>query len=104
MKPAKGMEGINLLDPHWVASRDAVFGEIFEHNAVDIHNPSANLQYRWVVAGGWKLIVPHAPNIKDGKPELYHITHDPFEKDNLAAKQPDRVAELTRKLDAWWKP
>ena len=103
-KPTPDMSGINLLDAKAVAGRTAVFGEIFEHNAIDIHTPAANLQYRWVVAGNWKLIVPHAPNIKDGKPELYDLASDPDEKTNLADKQPDTVAELTRKLDAWWKP
>lgn len=103
-KPTPDMPGIDLLDTKALAGRTAVFGEIFEHNAIDIHNPAANLQYRWVVSGTWKLIVPHAPNIKDGKPELYDLAADPAEKANLADKQPERVAELSRKLDAWWKP
>ncbi|MCI0703739.1 MAG: sulfatase [Planctomycetia bacterium] len=102
-KQAKAMEGINLLDPHWVASRDTIFGEVFEHNAVDINKPSANLQYRWVIDGHWKLIVPHEPNVK-GKPELYDLSKDATEKENLAAKHPDKVTDLTKKLDAWWKP
>jgi len=104
LRPQPGMEGINLLDPHWVASRAEVFGEVFEHNAVDIHKPAANLQYRWVIEGDWKLILPHEPNVKDGKPELYDLKRDPHEKENVAAKNADRVAELTRKLDGWWNP
>lgn len=104
LKPTKDMPGINLLDPHWVASRDAIFGEIFEHNAIDIHKPAANLQYRWIVEKNWKLIVPREPNVKDGKIELYDLAKDPFEKDNLAAKEAEKVADLSRKLDAWWKP
>ena len=103
-KDAKKMDGIDLLDPHWVASRDTVFGAIFEHNAIDINKPGANLQYRWVIDGTWKLIVPHEPNVKDGKPELYDLSKDPTEKDNLAAKQPQKVKDLTKKLDGWWKP
>jgi uncharacterized sulfatase len=104
LRPQKNMQGINLLDPHWVASRPAVYGEVFEHNAIDIHKPAANLQYRWMVDGNWKLIVPHEPNVKDGKPELYDIVKDPHEKADLAAKNPEKVAELTKKLDSWWKP
>jgi uncharacterized sulfatase len=103
-KPAKDMPGINLLDPHWVASRDTLYGEVFEHNAIDISTPAANLQYRWVIDGTWKLIVPHEPNVKDGKAELYDLAKDVSEKENLAAKHPDKVKELTKKLDAWWKP
>jgi uncharacterized sulfatase len=102
-KPTRQMQGINLLDPHWVASRDAIFGDIYEHNAVDINNPAANLRYRWVIDGNWKLIVPQAPNAKGG-PELYDLAKDPFEKTTLAGRMPEKVKELTKKLDAWWKP
>jgi uncharacterized sulfatase len=103
-KPPPEMPGIDLRDSSAVSARKIIFGEVFEHNAVDVHNPAANLQYRWVIAGEWKSIVPHEPNIKGGKPELYDLARDPFEKDNLAAKEPDRAAELTRRLDGWWKP
>jgi uncharacterized sulfatase len=103
-KPTRDMSGINLLDAHWLASRETVFGEVFEHNAIDINVPAANLQYRWVVDGTWKLIVPHEPNVKGGKVELFDLAKDPGEKENLAAKHPDKVKELTKKLDAWWKP
>lgn len=102
-KAAKKMDGIDLLDAHWVATRDTVFGAIFEHNAIDINKPSANVQYRWVVDGSWKLIVPQEPNVK-GTPELYDLSKDATEKNNLAEKQPEKVKELTKKLDAWWKP
>ena len=103
-QPTKDMPGIDLLDAKAVAARDTVYGEIFEHNAVDINKPAANLQYRWVIEGDWKLIVPHEPNIRNGRVELYDLSKDPFEKENLAAKQPEKVKELTRKLDAWRKP
>jgi uncharacterized sulfatase len=102
--PTPDMPGINLLDAKAVAGRAAVYGEIFEHNAIDIHSPAANLQYRWVVAGAWKLIVSHEPNIKGGEPELYDLVADPAEAKNLADKHPEKVGELARKLDAWWKP
>lgn len=104
VKPTRYMPGINLLDPHWVASRDTIYGEIFDHNAVDINKPFSSLQYRWVIDGQWKLIVPHAPNVKKGVTELYDLARDPEEKVNLAAKEPERVKELLKKLDAWWKP
>jgi len=103
-KPTKDMQGINLLDPHWVASRPTLFGDIYEHTAVDITKPVANLQYRWVVDGNWKLIVPFEPNMKSAKVELFDLAKDPGEKMNLAATQPEKVVELTKKLDAWWKP
>ena len=103
-KPTKDMQGINLLDSRSVAARDTVFGEIFEHNAIDITKPAANLDYRWVVDGHWKLIVPNDVNIKNAKPELYDLTKDPTEKTNLAENHPEKVTELNKKLDSWWKP
>ncbi len=103
-RPTKDMPGVNLLDAHWVATRDTIFGEVFEHNAIDITKPAANLDYRWVIDGRWKLIVPHEANVKGARPELYDLAKDPTEKTDLAEKQPEKVTELTKKLDAWWKP
>jgi len=96
------MPGMNLLD---VAAgkgrlaRDAVFGELFVHTAVDVDKPSLNLTHRWVRVGNWKLIVSVDP--KAG-PELYDIGSDPHETKNLAAESAERIAELTKRLDAWW--
>jgi arylsulfatase A-like enzyme len=47
--------------------------------------------------GPWKLILYH----EDGRMELYHLEHDPGERDNLAATQVDRVAGLRKLLDQW---
>jgi uncharacterized sulfatase len=91
-----------LLDETAAAKRQAIFGEIFEHNAVDIHKPASSLQYRWVIEGDWKLIVPAKQNVPKGKPELFHVVRDPHERDELSGKQPERVARLTKLLDAWW--
>ena len=55
--------------------------------------------------GDWKLIVQGR-----AKPELFNLADDPYEKTNLAAKQPDRVGELkkllgeARKLDVAKRP
>jgi arylsulfatase A-like enzyme len=102
-KPTADMPGLNLLDAKKLAARTAIVGEVFEHNAVDIHKPAANLQYRWVIEGNWKLIVPHELNVK-GKPELYDLSKDPTEQENLAAKHPERVIDLQKALDRWWQP
>jgi arylsulfatase A-like enzyme len=101
--PQAGMEGLNLLDAQAIAARPAIFGEIFTHNAVDIHEPSSSLRYRWVVAGDWKLIVPDPGNVPDGVVELYDVVHDPQESRNLAGTEQARVKELERRLDSWWK-
>ena len=36
--------------------------------------------------------------------ELYNVKVDPHEKNNLAEANPEKVAEMTKVLDAWWKP
>jgi uncharacterized sulfatase len=103
LTPPAELPGLSLLD---VAAgkgrlpRDAVFGEIYLHTAVDLEKPALNLTHRWVRQGDWKLIVT------EGKPptfELYHVANDPKEEKTLAAAQPDRVAGLQRVLDAWWQ-
>lgn len=102
VQPPREMTGVNLLDAVAVAKREAVFGAIFEHNAVDIHKPASSLQYRWIVRGTWKLIEPAPRMGKNAKPELYDLAADPRENTNLALRHPDQVADLKRRLDQWW--
>ncbi|HXD87707.1 MAG TPA: sulfatase, partial [Urbifossiella sp.] len=87
-----------------LAKRKAIFGEIFLHTAADLDRLAPNLRYRWVIDGHWKLIVPDARTEPGKAPELYDLYSDPHETKNLAAQHPDTVADLTAKLDAWWKP
>ncbi len=104
MKQETKLPGVNLLLPDTVNKREAVFGEIYEHNAIDIQNPVASLKYRWVIAGHWKLIVPNAARLPNAKRELYDLHADPTEVTNLADKNTEKAAELRTMLDAWWKP
>ena len=104
LKPTAEMPGLNLLDKVAVAKRDALFGEVFLHTALDIEKPGANLRFRWIVQGNWKLILPHATNEPGKVAELYDLLKDPHENENVAGTQPDKVAVLRAKLDAWWKP
>jgi uncharacterized sulfatase len=96
--PVAELPGVSLL-PGPPADRDQVFGEIYSHDVADIDNPAASLFYRWTVAGNWKLILP----ARAGETaELYDIKADPWEKENLAGAQPERVEVLTKSIDAWW--
>jgi len=63
-------------------------------------------------AGDWKLVVnrggkddPDNPVVRKGKDrvELFNLVEDPYEKANLASKQPERVKELHAKLDEYAK-
>ena len=98
------LPGVNLLDESAVTAREAVYGEIFEHDIVHMTDPVPSLLYRWVVKDGWKLILPSGPNNADAEPELYHLALDPDETQDLAEAKPDRVGEMTRMLDDWWAP
>ncbi|MEX0703752.1 MAG: sulfatase-like hydrolase/transferase [Planctomycetales bacterium] len=51
-----------------------------------------------VRVGPWKLIERRRGN--DRAPELFDLAKDPFEKENLAATQPERLAELRQILTA----
>lgn len=100
------MPGLNLLDDKAVKARRTLYGECFTHDAVDLRNPAANLYSRWIIDGEWKLIVPSGLPHDEGPKEieLYHLATDAAEQTNLAAQQPQRVTDLRRKLDAWWRP
>jgi len=103
-RPTHDMQGVNLIDADAVKSRTAIFGECFTHNAVDLNHPAANLRWRWMIEGEWKLIVPDATNEPEAKLELYDLAKDPEEKQNLATVHSERVARLVGKLNAWWDP
>ncbi|MDO8539881.1 MAG: sulfatase [Opitutaceae bacterium] len=102
IKVPASLTGINLLDAGARRSRNAVYGECFTHNAVDLNRPGSSLRWRWMIEGDWKLIVPAKQNEPDAVVELYNVTADPNEQKNLAAAEKSRVAELSKKLDAWW--
>jgi arylsulfatase A-like enzyme len=104
LEPTEDMDGINLIDSTAVAKRQAIFGEIFEHDIRSMDDPVASLRYRWVIEGQWKLIVPHTPVEGDVPVELFRITQDYNEERNAAQDYPQVVEELTKKLNAWWDP
>jgi uncharacterized sulfatase len=96
------MAGANLLDVaegHGSLVRDAVFGEIFHHEAADLNNPQLSMTHRWVRQGDWKLIVPTEGN---GKPQLFNLKDDPHEKNELAEQRPQDVERLRAALEKWW--
>jgi uncharacterized sulfatase len=102
LRATANMQGLNLLDAAALEKRDTLFGECFEHNAVDIHEPASSLKYRWCIEEHWKLIIPNAERIKAGTIELYDLQADPHETRNLAAQQEAVVQRLSQKIDAWW--
>jgi len=53
-----------------------------------------------ILDGNWKLISFHDP--RQGV-ELYDLASDPREQHNVASSNKEKLAELTKKLDAWKK-
>jgi uncharacterized sulfatase len=98
------LPGLNLTDPTALAKRTTIHGEALAHNIADVDDPTRSLQHRWIIQGWSKLIVPDPRNLPTAQTELYDLQSDPWEKNNLAPQQPDRVRELRQQLDAWWTP
>ncbi len=96
------LPGINLTDTDAVKKRRRIFGEQYAHNIANVDFPTRSLQHRWVIDGWWKLIVPDATNVPNGKFELYNLQSDPWETADLSTKEPDRVKQLEQSLLSWW--
>jgi len=58
--------------------------------------------YAAVIDGGWKLI-RYFNDADGGAYELYDLRFDPYEYKDLSEDQPEKVAALNGKLDAWFK-
>ena len=52
--------------------------------------------YQAVMSGGWKLQRSQDP----AKIRLYHLSDDPFEKNDVSADRPEKLAQLTALLEA----
>lgn len=101
------MSGQSFLDVATGAKekldRNVVYGELFVHTALDLNDPAKNLTSRWVRQGDFKLIVPGPQEKTDKTIKLFNLAQDPFEKTNLAEKDPAKVKQLQGLLDQWWK-
>jgi len=101
VKPPADLPGLDLADESALLARTALYGECYTHDFVDLAKAAPNLRWRWVLQGGWKLILP-APQNEKGQAELYGLTDDPHERHNVAGANHERVETLRAELDAWW--
>ncbi len=91
--PLDGLSLVPLLQqPQSRLQRDALFFH-YPHYYPTTTPVSA------VRAGDWKLL----EYFEDKHVELYSLRDDPGERHNLAAQQPERAAQLRRRLHGWWK-
>ncbi|MFY8200700.1 MAG: sulfatase [Pirellula staleyi] len=119
------VQGINLLDSQAVKSRQHVYGECFTIRSQSLDDPAANILWRWVTDGRWRLILPRTfqaegplntipldnylkPDLQatliDAQPMLFDLQTDPRELNNLTTDRPDVIAALRAKLDSHWTP
>jgi hypothetical protein len=80
------------------ANRNAVHGEIYEHDVADIDRPEPGLLFHWCIAGDWKLIESADYKVR----ELYNVSVDPREEKNLAASEAGRLEELNERILFRW--
>ena len=106
-----GVNLLSLLSATQTLHRDAIYGEGFAHDIVDPDNPQDSLLYRWVIRGRWKLILTYDGKVSryrvvhqrtERGPQLFDVLADPHEKANVAADQPQVVAQLVSKIADWW--
>lgn len=61
------------------------------------YHPGGATPFGAIRSGDWKLIEFY----EDGRTELYDLMNDPGERHDLSKAQPDRAAELRKKLADW---
>lgn len=97
---ARGLDGIsltNLLRGQPAPDRKAIFWHYPHYHAAG-NSPSGAIR-----AGAWKLIEYYETELTGTGPalELFNLEDDPSERTNLAADQPQKVAELKAMLSEW---
>ena len=98
------LPGLNALSPAELNQREVLFAEDFQHDIQDVEQPTRSLEHRMAIDYPWKLILPEPRNVPDQPVELFNISVDPNETQNLAGTHPEKVEELKKRIDAWWKP
>lgn len=93
-----GEDMLNVILGKSQASRKA---PVFFSRPVDIKNYYGfkNLPDLAVIHGRWKLLCDY----DGGRPELYDISSDPAESNNLSDAQPEVTKNLTKKVVDWYR-
>ncbi|MCC9645341.1 arylsulfatase [Rhodopirellula sp. JC740] len=97
--PLDGVSLLGLLDDNSVFSQRSLFWQWNRGLPNYTHNAA-------IRDGGFKLIRPYVTrtaNPKDSRqaPQLFDLTKDETEQDDVSAKHPQRVNEMLRQLDQW---
>ncbi len=95
LMPNQHVDGESLL-PLLVEKKNLPDRDIVVHFPHYTHatGPFASIIYK-----NWKLIRYY--NNTSGEYELFNLSDDPFEQNNLVNESPDRFSEMKRRLTAW---
>jgi arylsulfatase A-like enzyme len=93
------LQGINLLDKEATEKRDVFFAETFDH---DFSSIDSSLQNIVALDYPLKLILRYEDGFPVDSVELYNLENDPHELQNIAGKEPEKVAEIREKTINWW--
>ena len=94
----ENLPGVNVLDEKALNERKGFFGEVYAHDFDTIEN---SMFYNMAIFPPYKIIVPDPVRKKDEVIQLFNIDKDPFEENNLAASNPEKVKELQEKIKAF---
>lgn len=95
----KELDGISVLNETELKNREAVFGEIYNH---DFNEVDTSIKYKIVITEPYKLIIPDAINRPNEKVQLFNIYKDSFEQEDLAEENPEIVMKLKGKIQESW--
>jgi len=112
----ESLPGLNVWDQLTTGSdieRNTIFGEGYGHDIVDKDNPEASLTYLWCIEEDWKLLLCYDGKVaghgvhthKEMRTQpvrLYNLAEDPYERNNLFQKYPDKVKSLREKIENWY--
>jgi uncharacterized sulfatase len=95
IKKPENLPGVSVLDGKALAERKGIFGEVYAHDFDTIEN---SMYYNMAIFPPYKIIVPDPVRKKGEVVQLFNIEEDPFEKNNIAAANPEIVKDLQKKI------
>lgn len=107
------LPGLNLwpaLIQQMPIERNHLFGEGFAHDIADLNDPEKSRLYQWVIRDDWKLLLRRngesnryasRHSASDPDVQLFDLSVDPTEQNNLADQTPQQVKELTELIENW---
>lgn len=98
LRPKQHLDGVSYIDT--LKGEEAVrAGLLFWHSPMGRPASTGDTNCSVIRDGNWKLFEFY----DEGRVELYNIEKDPYETVELSMQEPDRAAELLKKLRGWKK-